>query len=59
MRNQHDRHAELFLKIAHQVEDLRLNGHIQRRGRLIGDQSVGLQESAMAIITRWRMPPES
>ena len=47
------------LQLAHQVEDLRLDGDVERRGRLVGDQQCGSQASAMAIITRWRMPPES
>ena len=28
------------LQVAHQVEDLRLDGHVQRRGRLVGDQQL-------------------
>ena len=44
---------------AHQVQDLRLDGHVERGGRLVGRMSsLGLHERAMAIITRWRMPPE-
>jgi hypothetical protein len=30
------------LQLAHQVEDLRLNRHIERRGRFVGDQQIGL-----------------
>jgi len=29
----------------------------QRRGRLVGDEQLGLAGRAMAIITRWRIPP--
>ena len=36
--DQHDRQAALGLQVAQQVEDLRLGGDVQRRGRLIGDQ---------------------
>ncbi len=36
-----------------EVEDLRLDRRIKRRGRLVGDQQVGLAASAMAIIKRW------
>ena len=36
-----DRHAELFLQVLHQLEDLRLDRHIERRGRLVGDQERG------------------
>ena len=43
-----------------QIEDLRLDGDVERGRRLVGDQqAAGSQASAMAIITRWRMPPES
>jgi hypothetical protein len=28
---------ELFLELAEQIQDLRLNGHVERRDRLVGD----------------------
>jgi len=34
-----------------------LHGHVQRRGRLIAMSRAGLQLRAMAIMTRWRIPP--
>jgi hypothetical protein len=40
-------------------EDLRLHGDVERRRRLVGDQQSGSLASAMAIITRWRWPPDS
>ena len=46
-------------RLRHQLEDLRLHRHVERGRRLIGDQRSGPHASAMAIITRWRMPPES
>jgi hypothetical protein len=46
-------------ELAHQVDDLGLHRDVERRGRLVGEQQIGLQASAMAIITRCRMPPES
>ena len=53
-------HAQLLLQILQQVQNLRLDGHVQGGGGLVGDQDApGSQASAMAIITRWRMPPES
>jgi hypothetical protein len=36
-------HALLALQLADQRQDLRLRGHVQRGGRLVGDQDVGLQ----------------
>ena len=46
--------------LAQQLEDLRLDGGVERRGRLVGDQQIcGWPASAMAIITRWFMPPDS
>ncbi len=43
----------------HQVENLRLDRDVERRRRLVGDEQRGFSTSAMAIITRCRMPPES
>ena len=40
VRDQHDRRAEPVLQVAHQVEDLRLDRHVQRRRRLVGDQQL-------------------
>ena len=60
VRDQHDRHAEALLQLAEQVEDLRLDGDVERGGRLVGDQQLGIAgQGAIAIITRWRMPPEN
>ena len=42
MGDQHDRHAEALLHLVHQLEDLRLDGDVERRGRLVGDQELGL-----------------
>ena len=30
------------LQLAEQVEDLRLDGDVERRGRLVGDQELGI-----------------
>ena len=38
VRDQDHRHLELLLQRAEQVEDLRLDGHIQRGCRLVGQQ---------------------
>ena len=47
-------------EIHQQAQDLRLDGDVERRGRLVGDRgSPGSQDSATAIIARWRMPPEN
>ena len=47
------------LQVPHQVEDLRLHGHVERGRRLVGDEQLGVADSAMAIIARCRMPPEN
>ena len=39
-----DRGAELLLQVLEQVEDLRLDGHVQGGGRLVGDQQVGVAD---------------
>ncbi len=49
----------LGLQGAHDFQDLRLHRHVQRGGRLVGDQQIGPQIVAIAIITRWRMPPDN
>ena len=36
--DQHDGGAEIPVEFAQQFEDLRLNGHIERGGRFVGDQ---------------------
>ncbi len=59
MRDEQNRHARLGLKLAQQVEDLSLDRDIERGRRFVGDKSFGEQASAMAIITRCRMPPEN
>ena len=38
----HHRGAEIALQVAHQLDDLRLCRHVQRRGRLVGDQEFGI-----------------
>ena len=53
------RHVELGLELEQQVEDLRLDRHVERGRRLVGDERSGSLASAMAIMTRWRCPPES
>jgi hypothetical protein len=50
-------HAALGLELAQQFQDLPLDGHVQRRGGLVGDQSLGSQARAIAIITRCCWPP--
>ncbi len=42
VRDEHDRRAGLLLQFAHQVEDLRLDRHIERGGRLVGNQQARL-----------------
>ena len=38
VRDQEHRHAELALKVADELQNLRLDRDVERRGRLIGDQ---------------------
>ena len=39
--DEHDGGIDFVLQVPQQVQDLRLNGHVQRRGRLIGDDQAG------------------
>ena len=41
VRDEHDGGVDAILQVAQQVENLRLNGHIQRGGRLIGNDELG------------------
>ena len=41
MADEHHGDAVAFLKVAQQVHHLRLNGHVQRRDRLVADQQPG------------------
>ena len=59
VRDQQDAPCRLALQLAQQVEDLRL--HVTSSA-VVGSSAIsrsGWQASAIAIITRWRMPPES
>ena len=42
MGDQHQGHAQAFLHIFQEVQDLRLNGHVEGGGRLVGDQDFRL-----------------
>ena len=35
-------HARLGLQLAQQLEDLELHGHVEGRGRLVGDEQLGM-----------------
>ena len=60
VRDQDDARARLLLQLLDQFENLRLNRHVERGRRLVGDQQLRARTtSAIAIITRWRMPPEN
>ena len=60
VRDQDQPRCRSLLQLDDQLQDLRLDRHVERGGRLVRDQQrSGGQASAIAIITRWRMPPES
>ena len=42
VRNHDDGHAQLLLQVLHQFQNLRLNGHVQSRGGLVGNQDIRL-----------------
>ena len=56
--DQHHGHRAVAADLLQELEDLRLDGGVERRRRLIGYEDLRLA-SAMAIITRWFMPPDS
>jgi hypothetical protein len=57
--DEQQRHAEPLDHAGDQLEDGGLDRDVERGGRLVGDQEAGLQLSAIASMTRWRMPPEN
>ena len=59
MGNQHNGCPCFIGELLEQTQDLRLNGYVKRCCWFICDQKLGLAGKAMAIITRWHMPPES
>ena len=59
VRDQHQRRVRGLAEVAQEFEDLRLHGDVERSGRLVRDQELRPADQAAAIITRWRMPPES
>ena len=42
MGDHDDGHAQLVAQVVHQLQDLRLDRHVQRGGRLVGDQQLRL-----------------
>ena len=40
--DQHHGHVELGFELEQKLQDLRLDGHVERRGRLVGDKQVGV-----------------
>ena len=59
VRDEDDRPGETAAQVFQQRHDLGFHRRIQRGGGLVGEQQVRLDRSAIAISTRWRMPPES
>ena len=58
VRDQDDRHAGLLLQVAQQV---RICACTVTSSAVVGSSAIsrsGAQASAIAIITRWRMPPD-
>ena len=49
----------LLLHLGDELDDARLDGDIERGGRLVRHQQLGRLAKAMAISTRWHMPPDS
>jgi hypothetical protein len=59
MGDEHDGHVAAALQVADQFKDLRLRRDVERGGRLIATSTAGSSASAMAIMARWRWPPDS
>jgi hypothetical protein len=57
--DEHQRGLRVGDQPAQQLEDLRGDRDVEGGRRLVGDEQPREQASAMAIMTRCRMPPES
>jgi hypothetical protein len=58
VRHQDDGHLELLLELFHLLDDLRLDGDIERGGRLVGDeQNRAGSRGPWRIIARCCIPP--
>ena len=57
VRDEQDRHIRFFAQPAKKLKNLGLYGHVERARRFVRDEERGLQPIAIAIITRWLMPP--
>ena len=51
--------AELLLERTQKVDDLRLNGNVQRGNRLVAEDEIRIQRKNMAMQILWRWPPEN
>lgn len=59
MSDKQQPHVQLLLQLAQQLQNLRLHRYV---GAVVGSSAIsssGRVSNAMAIITRWRSPPES
>ena len=59
VRDEDDRGVRVLLGGLDHLDDLRLDGDVERRRGLVGDEDVGSFAIAIAIMTRWRIPPEN
>jgi hypothetical protein len=59
VRDEQDGHAEPLLELADQFQDLSLDRDVECRVGSSAIRSLGVQASAIAIMTRWRCPPEN
>ena len=57
MGDENHRHAALAPQVFYQLEDLRLGGHIKRRGRLIRDEDVRLERQGHRDHDPLSLPP--
>ena len=59
VRDEQHGEVEVALERLELLQDLALDDDVECRRRLVEDQELGVSASAIAMITRWRMPPES
>src|SRR5437870_6078249 len=59
MADEQNRGLHLLHEFLHQRQDLRLDRNVQRARGFVRDEEEGFALKAIAIMTRWRIPPES
>jgi hypothetical protein len=59
MRNEEVGELQLLLQVPQQIDDLRLDGDVERRDGLVEHDEARIEHQSAAMPMRWRWPPEN